>query len=165
MATVTDIRSYRIPNWLTLTGVLAGLVLNTALFTLRLGISGGLKLGLVGSVAGCLLLLISFGLLGVINFVGFGDVKLMAAVGALLRWPWALWALAYTTIAGGVLALGYALGGRHLGSVLRNLFRLSKRVVGKKEEVQLHRIPYAAAILVGASWAALIKYFPALRFP
>lgn len=165
VATVTDIRSYRIPNWLTLSGVIAGFVLNTALVGVHLGPKAAFSLGFVGSLAGCLLLLLSFGLLGVINFVGFGDVKLMAAVGALLRWPVALWALAYVTIAGGVLALAYALGRGQLGRVFVNMFRLSKRIVGKREDVELHRIPYAAAILVGATWAALLKYFPVLRIP
>ncbi len=103
-ATVTDVRSYRIPNWLTLAGVVLGLVLNPTLHSLKLGPIAGVKLGLLSSVTGSLLLLISFGVLGTINFVGFGDVKLMAAVGALLRWPVALWALAYVTLAGGVLA-------------------------------------------------------------
>ncbi len=165
VAAVTDVRSYRIPNWLTLSGVIAGFVLNTTLVGLQHGLKAALALGFVGSLAGCLLLLLSFGLLGVINFVGFGDVKLMAAVGALLRWPVALWALAYVTLAGGVLALAYALARGQLGRVLCNMFRISKRLVGKREDVELHRIPYAAAILVGATWAALLKYFPILRLP
>jgi prepilin peptidase CpaA len=165
VATVTDVRSYRIPNWLTLSGVIAGFVLNTTLVGVQLGPKAAFSLGFVSSLAGCLLLLLSFGVLGVINFVGFGDVKLMAAVGALLRWPVALWALAYVTIAGGVLALAYAVGRGQLGRVFANMFRLSKRLVGKKEQVDLHRIPYAAAILIGATWAALLKYVPALRIP
>jgi prepilin peptidase CpaA len=160
VATVTDLRSRRIPNWLTFPSIVIGLVLNTVIPALSQGL-GGLKLGLVSSVAGCLLLLLCFGLFGLLRFVGFGDVKLMAAVGALLRWPTALWALVYVGLAGGGIAVGYALFKGRLGKVLGNLVAIGSRVVKRKEgEIQLHRIPYGLAILVGATWAAAIKYFP-----
>jgi len=167
-ATVTDLRSRRIPNALTLAGVLAGLVVNPVVGAL-LGPPAGVWPGLLGAVGGGLLLLIAFGLLGLINFVGWGDVKLMVAVGALLRWPAALWALAYVALVGGVLGLAYALGRRRLGSVLRNIFTIGRRAVKPAAEgappVELHRIPYALAILIGATWAAAAKYLPALRLP
>lgn len=142
----------------------AGLAVNTLLLALGHGLETGLKLGLLSSLAGGLLLLLVFGLLGAIRFVGMGDVKLMAAVGALLRWPAALWALAYVALAGGVLALAYALWKGRLRRVLGNIFAIGQRAVrpGKAggEEIQLHRIPYALAIFIGATWAAAIKYWP-----
>lgn len=164
VAAVTDLRSRRIPNWLTFPAIGIGLVLNTIIPALSQGL-GGLKLGLLSSVVGCLLLLICFGLFGFLRFVGFGDVKLMAAVGALVRWPTALWALVYVGLAGGVIAIGYALFRGRLGKVLGNLVAIGSRMVKRKEgsaedEIQLHRIPYGLAILVGATWAAAIKYFP-----
>lgn len=172
MAVVTDLRSQRIPNWLTVPAALLGLVLNTLLPALTHGWGVGLKLGLGSAVVGCLLLLLVFGFLGLINFVGGGDVKLMAAVGALLRWPTALWALAYVAIAGGVIAVVYALARGRLGAVLRNLLKVGhqagRRLVkgeSRGEKVQLHRIPYALAIFAGAVWAAGIKYFPVLAVP
>ena len=165
IATVTDLRSFRIPNWLTIPAIVAGLVLNPLLFGLTHG-SRGFQAALFSSIAGCLLLGLVFIALGVINFVGMGDAKLMAAVGALLGWPTALYALAYVTIAGGVLAIVYAGIRGQLGTVFSNLFQLSKRIVKKSDEaVTLHRIPYAVAIFIGATWAALIKYFPFLRLP
>jgi prepilin peptidase CpaA len=168
VAVVTDLRSRTIPNWLCLAGVAAGLALNPLLMSLELGLGPGLKLGLMSSVVGCLLLFFVFLLFGLINFVGMGDVKLMAAVGALLRWPTALWALAYVTLSGGVLALLYALATGRMLPVLRNLLTMGGNVFRKQQgrkQVQLHRIPYALAILVGACWAAAIKYFPVLRVP
>jgi prepilin peptidase CpaA len=163
VASFTDIRKGIIPNWLTLAGVLLGLSVNTLLFSVGWGLGFGVKVGLLSSLAGLLLLAICFGLLASIRFVAWGDVKLMAAVGALLRWPDALWALAYVAIAGGVLGLVFALGKGRFVAVFRNLFKISKRLVGKQEAVELHRIPYALAILGGATWAALVKYFPVLR--
>jgi len=159
---VTALRARRIPNWLTFPSIAAGLVLNTVLPPLFVQ-GAGWSVGFLSALTGCLLLLLSFGFLGFINFVGMGDVKLMAAVGALLRWPTALWALAYVALAGGVVAILYSVAGGRLGPVLRNLLRLGRRAVRKGgEEVELHRIPYAVAVLIGAAWAAAVKYFPVL---
>lgn len=176
VAVVTDLRARRIPNWLTFPAILVGLVINTTLPPIFLeGV--GWTVGLFSSLAGCLLLLLTFGFLGFINFVGMGDVKLMAAVGALLRWPVALWALAYVALAGGGVAVLYSVLGGKAGAVARNLLRLGGRVVRRRSrpkkgregepeaEVQLHRIPYAVAVLIGAAWAAAVKYFPVLGVP
>lgn len=168
ISVATDLRDRRIPNWLTASGVALGLLLNTVLFSCHLGFSAGLRLGLLSSLSGCLILVLVFGFFGLINFVGMGDVKLMAAVGALLRWPTALWAMAYTAMAGGAVALAYALVKGRLFKVLGNLLTISSNMVRKKDqrkEAQLHRIPYALAIFIGAVWAAGLKYFPALRIP
>jgi prepilin peptidase CpaA len=168
VAAVTDLRSRRIPNWLTLGAAALGLVVNTTLCGFAFGFGEGVRLGLVPAIAGGLLLGIIFGVLGLINFVGMGDFKLMVAVGVLLRWPTALWALAYVALAGGVIAVGYALLRGRMGKVLGNLLSIGRNLVKPKDDrppVELHRIPYALAILVGATWAAAIKYFPVLRVP
>ncbi len=162
-ATVTDLRSRQIPNWLTFPAIGVGLLVNTVIPTLIYGFGVGLQIGLLSSVVGAMLLLICFGLLGAIRFVGMGDVKLMVAVGALLRWPAALWALAYVALAGGVIALVYALARGRLGRVLRNIGAVSRRAVVRgrgQDSIELHRIPYALAILIGAAWAAAVKYWP-----
>jgi prepilin peptidase CpaA len=165
VAAVTDLRSRTIPNWLTLGGILAGLLLNTVLA----GVLGaGWLTGLLSATGGALLLLIVFGLLGLINFVGMGDAKLMAAVGACLRWPLALWALAYVALAGGLIAIIYALLRGRLGQVFRNLGILGRRIVkrdAEEKEVELHRIPYALAILLGTIWAVAARYLPSVRVP
>lgn len=163
VGTVTDLRSRRIPNWLTFSAFGCGLALNTLLPALSHGFEQGLRLGLLPSLGGGLLLLLCFGCFGLIRFVGFGDVKLMAAVGALLRWPTAVWALVYVGVAGGIIAIAYAVIHGQLGRVLGNLVRLGGRVVQPRKarpEIQLHRIPYGLAILVGATWAAAVKYLP-----
>jgi prepilin peptidase CpaA len=167
VAVVTDLRSRKIPNWLTVPAILGGLVVNAGLPLLAPNPVHGFSVALTASVAGGLLLFLVFGFLGFIRFVGMGDVKLMAAVGVLLRWPTAIWALAYVAIAGGAVAVVYTLVRGRLGAVLGNLLAITRKVVRRKEqrEVQLHRIPYALAVFIGATWAAGVKYFPFLAVP
>lgn len=163
IATVTDLRDYRIPNWLTFSALGAGLALNPLAQLVAHG-AGGASAGALSAVAGCLLLLLVFGLFGALRFVGMGDVKLMAAVGALVGWPLALAALIYVTLAGGLLALVYALGRGQLGAVLGNILRVGRRALRRSnEELPLHRIPYALAILLGSAWAVATRYWPGLR--
>ena len=165
IATVIDLRTQRIPNWLTGTGVMLGLFLNFLLFGIHGGFDAGFEEGLLMSGLGGLALLIAFGLMGLAGFVGMGDVKLMAAVGALLRWPNALWALAYVTLCGGAVALGYALIRGELGQVLGNLLALVTRRSREEREIKMHHIPYGLAILLGAAWAVGRNYFPFFQIP
>ncbi len=74
IAAATDIRKREIPNWLTLGAILVGLIANPIL-------SGwdGLRLSAVGFLIAALIFLPLF----VLRFLGGGDVKLMAAIGAL----------------------------------------------------------------------------------
>ena len=171
MGAVTDLRSGRLPNWLTGSGVLLGLVLTPVCTLLELDPSRdpalGIFSGLLSSVVGWLLLLLAFGIMAVFKFLRWGDVKMMAAVGALLRWPTAVWALAYVGLAGGVVAIFYALFKGRLGHVLSNIYSLGSSAVGKRseKEVELHSFPYGVAILIGATWAALGNWVPVLRIP
>lgn len=92
-----DVRTQRIPNYLTLSSALAGL-------GFQLGAHGwwGLKEGCLGLVLGFVLLLLPYLLGG----MGAGDVKAMAALGAWLG-PWrTLLLFAYMGIAGGVMGVG-----------------------------------------------------------
>ena len=165
VAAVSDIRRFRISNWLTLPAAIAGLALN-ALLPGLIGHSGGMFPGFVAALSGMLFLFVVFLLLGAIGFVGMGDVKLMGAVGAFLRWPLSIWALAYVAISGGVIALVYALFRGRIGAVLTNLLRVAGRWVGRRaDDVRLHRIPYGVPILVGVCWTVLARYVPQVRFP
>jgi prepilin peptidase CpaA len=73
-AAIYDLRFRRIPNWLNLSGVILGLGINTLLFA-----GNGLILALLG-IACSLAVYVPLYLL---RGMGAGDVKLMAAVGAL----------------------------------------------------------------------------------
>ncbi len=96
VAAVTDIRSYKIPNFLTISGMLCGLFYHTA----QNGISG-----FFFSASGILVgmsLLILFYLSG---GMGAGDVKLLGSVGAFVGVKAVLIVGLYTAIIGGVYAL------------------------------------------------------------
>lgn len=155
IAVVIDQRQRRIPNKLTAAAAVAGLVLA---YALDVSTSGGLVPGryLALSVGGGLLALLVFGAPAAFGLVGMGDVKLMAALGLLLRWPGALALVLYTALAGGVLALVHAVAGGHLRAVGRNLATL-------KAGDARHRMPYALAIAAGAAWTIAAGRFAALR--
>ena len=96
VATVIDIALHRIPNVLTVGGVLLGLILQSWLQ----GWSGLLD-GLGGVATGFFMYLPLYAF----GWMGAGDVKLMAAVGSFLGWPDSLLAVALGTGIGAVIAL------------------------------------------------------------
>ncbi len=100
LAGVSDLRSQRVPNVLTLCATIFALALHC--------FSGGLA-GLlfgVGGLATGLALLIGFYMAG---GMGAGDVKLLATVGAFVGPAQVLWVFFFAAIAGGLYALGLLL--------------------------------------------------------
>jgi prepilin peptidase CpaA len=96
-AAVFDILYRRIPNWLNVSGVLLGIAMNTLI--------GSPEAGLTFSLAG---LGVAFGIyaaLYALHAMGAGDVKLMAAVGALVGWERWFGIFFVTALIGGVMAL------------------------------------------------------------
>ena len=77
IATVTDVRSRRIPNWLAVPFLIAGVVVSTMAY----GWSG-----LAHSVGGVMLAALLLGLFYLAGGMGMGDVKLCAGMGAWI-WP------------------------------------------------------------------------------
>src|SRR5947199_4220921 len=92
----TDWRSRRIPNWLTVSGCLTGMAVNS--------LAGwqGLKTSLLGLGLG-LALLLPFVLL---RALGAGDWKLVGALGAFLGPPRLLAVLMGAVLVAGVMAVG-----------------------------------------------------------
>lgn len=149
VATFTDLRSRRIPNWLVLPFLALGIVVSTWLH----GWSG-LAQALAGMVLGGLL----FGILAVLGGMGGGDVKLCAAVGAWIWWHQMLLALVLTGLVGGVMALCWAAAGGFLGELFRGTASLvvdfGKRGMRPDPEMNLEnprarKMPYAPAIAIG----------------
>ncbi|MBK8481364.1 MAG: prepilin peptidase [Proteobacteria bacterium] len=168
IAVATDLKSYRIPNGLTLGGLALGLAFNASAGALQLGGPAGALQGLAAALAGALLLGFVFGALGALGLLGMGDVKLLAAVGAWLRWPLALQTLVYVALAGGLVGLVWALTLGRLRAVLGNLRTLTGRLLARHpvaaaEATVLHRIPYAVAVFVGTAYAVATRYWPAMR--
>ena len=111
IAAMTDLKSRKIPNSLTLAGVLAGL----ASHALVSGTSG-----LATSAEG---MLVGFGVyfaLYCLRAMGAGDVKLMAAVGAIVGPEGWIAVFLASAIAGGVLALGLLIVKKRLHTTLWN---------------------------------------------
>jgi prepilin peptidase CpaA len=113
LAAIVDLRSRRIPNWLTASLVLAGIALNVW----RAGLAGG-GLAVAGAALGLAILLPLYA----IRAMGAGDVKLLAGLGAVLG-PQVLVSVAiYAAIAGGLISAIMLLRTGRLLLVLRELF-------------------------------------------
>jgi prepilin peptidase CpaA len=128
IACVFDVRTRRIPNLLTLSAAVAGLIYHLATSGL-----GGLQTAAAGWILGLLLLLPYFALGG----MGGGDVKLVAALGAWLG-PWeTFWLAMYAGICGGVLGLIVALTHGYARRALANV----KQMLGYWATVGLQPVP------------------------
>jgi prepilin peptidase CpaA len=151
VAAFFDIRTHRIPNWLTLPGLLLGIALNAFLFELA-GLWFSLKgLGLAFGVYFVLYLL---------RGMGAGDVKLMAAVGAAagpMNW---LGILFLTAILGGVAALVLAASKGRMRKTFQNMglmllsFRQGRAPYRDNPELDVQsdkalRLPHAVVIAAG----------------
>ena len=133
LATVEDLRSRTISNWLCLFGLIAGLVAHTVLQ----GWSG-LGASLLGALIGFASFLIFFLLGG----MGGGDIKLMAAFGAILGKRQIVHAAVFAAMVGGVIALVYV-AYRKLRQVVQ------PQADGSQQSVRKESIPYAPAISLG----------------
>lgn len=146
-----DVRTRRIPNWLTFPAALLGLVAATATH-------GGH--GTVSSAAGLLVGVALFFPLFALKGLGAGDVKLMGALGAWLGTSIIFGVAFYTSLAGGVLALALIVRHRYSGQATRNLLLLFThwRVFGIKpldsltlETSSGPKLPYALPIATGVA--------------
>jgi prepilin peptidase CpaA len=136
----TDLRTRKIPNYLTLGAALAGLLFNLAVF------------GLSGLTSGILGLLMGFGFLilpYIMGGMGAGDVKALAALGAWLG-PWGTLGLfCYMAIAGGVMALGVLIWKGLLWQKLLNMVLTREKVSALLPSQKTPGIPYGVAMALG----------------
>lgn len=95
-AALVDLRSHRIPNWLTFPAMAVGLALNV----ITPG-GEGFLFSIKGLAAGMALLLIPY----MMGAMGAGDVKLMGAVGAFLGAEGVFQACIISLIFGGIYAV------------------------------------------------------------
>ncbi len=143
-----DAVSRRIPNWLTLPAAIVGL----AWHGYRDGWRGvGFALG--GWLLGLAVLFPLFALGG----MGAGDVKLMAAAGALAGPQGLVVIFIYTGLLGGIAAVGLAVARGRLGATLRNTARLVFLLGGgrvddaRKLDTAAGRLPYGVVIAAGCA--------------
>ena len=120
VTSVTDIRTRRIPNWAVVAGFAAGILGNVYA-------SGwlGLRTALLGFLCGFALYLPLYLLQG----RGGGDLKLMAAMGAITGYPNFLFLFLFTSILGGIFAVGYLLVRGGLQRALSNVVYIVKELL------------------------------------
>jgi prepilin peptidase CpaA len=119
-AAVYDLTTRRIPNWLTVSGVVVG-------FAAHSWLSGWN--GVWTSAAGMGLALVVYVPLFAIRALGAGDVKLMAAVGAIAGpFPWFCIFVA-TCLVGGLLALIVVISKRRLTQTLLNTLQIAQALL------------------------------------
>ena len=154
LAARADVRTRRIPNLLVGTALLLALATHFAI--------GGLH-GLAGAALGALL---AGGLLlpgWLMRWMGAGDVKLMAAVGAWLGHPLGLVALLAALMAGGVIAIAVAMRRRMLMQSLWNAAVLGSWVASRSSSAAPSpvttgvRFPFALAAAAGVLIALWIR--------
>jgi prepilin peptidase CpaA len=145
-----DLRTRRVPNWLTLGITALGITLAAANLT---GQSIAAALG--GFAVGLLLMLPGH----IVGATGAGDVKLFAAVGSILGPAGIAVAFVYTAIFGGALALTAAVLRGRLQDTLQETATLvvtGGANVAKIERPSAdNRFAYAPAIALGTLVAAL----------
>ena len=153
VAAITDLRSRKIPNWLTFSGFISGLAMNMFLAEKFLE-------GLLFSLAG-------FGVAFLVNLVlyairarGAGDVKLMAAMGSIVGMRIWFGSFVVSAVTGGVASIVFSLLRKRLGTTLWNVgFILSEMKQGRpaylgKEELDVKSdkgLRLAAGAVIAAS--------------
>ena len=164
IAAIWDIRTRRIPNWLTLSGVVLGVALNTFLFEIN---------GLWFSLEGLGVAFAVYFVLYLLRAMGAGDVKLMAAVGAAAGAGNWLGILVLTSVAGAVAGLLLvAFKGRfrktlsNLGLIISSLGR-GRAPYKQTPELDVSsdkamRLPHGALIALGTLGflAAALRWAP-----
>jgi len=166
VAMFTDLRSRRIPNWLVLPFLLAGIVIspwrqdwggNSQSIGWH-GLGQFRWYGLGQSFAGLGLGLLIYGFLFCLGGMGGGDVKLCAALGAWIGPVQMFWALFFTSLAGGIMVLCWIVYHKVFRKLLLRagdlVFDKRRNGMGRKPEASLadllkRRMPYAPAITIG----------------
>ena len=151
-AGVYDLRYRRIPNWLNLSGLILGFGLNVYLTSLS---------GLSGACLGFFCALAVYVPLYLLRGMGAGDVKLMAAIGAIAGPHNWLLIFAATAIAGGVIGLVAVASKNRVWETAYNVFLIVYELchfrVPAKTQSQLDvrnpgglRLPHGIAIAFGS---------------
>jgi prepilin peptidase CpaA len=149
-AAIVDAASRRIPN------AICGAIAATGVTFAVTGVSGiSPASSLLGLTFGLLLMLPGY----IFGGTGAGDVKLFAAAGALLGAGKILSAFLFVAVAGGVLAVGFALHRGRLARTVKQTAQIFGRPSDAKAAIESprehNRFPYGPAIAAGCMMAAL----------
>jgi prepilin peptidase CpaA len=148
-AVIYDVRTRRIPNYLTFGGAASAVV-----FAL---VQAG-PTGVLGSLAGWVLGVVFFFPFFALGGMGAGDVKLLAALGAWLGPSETVWLAIFSSMAGGVMAAAVAIATGYVRQAAANLWVMLVhwRTVGLSPvpgvtlgESSAPRLAYALPIAIG----------------
>jgi prepilin peptidase CpaA len=162
IAAWTDLRSRRIPNWLTVTGAVVGVAASTIL-----GKWSGMRVSLLGVGLG-LALLLPFVLL---RSLGAGDWKLAGALGAFTGPGLLVDLLLLSMFVAGVMALVLVIYRRRLGQTVRNIGHILFSLVTfhmPGQQVSLDnpdslKIPYGVALAFAVLLFGAVRIWGVLR--
>ena len=172
-ASVTDLRTGRIPNKLTAWAMLAGLV-----FWLIAGlISGDGLLGPGGAISGTVTAsflgllcgLIPFAILVMIGGLGGGDMKLMGAIGAwTASWRIVLDTTIYALLVGALIAIVLVIKHKRVGLTLIRLIGIATsrgKATSPDEDETAPKVPFAVVAAAGVAIAGaehMLRLWPPL---
>lgn len=147
---VFDLKERRIPNWATLSGLGAGVVIQLAYGGLN-----GLVAALGGVAVGAALMFLPY----ISGWVGGGDLKLLAAVGALMGSQFVFWTAVFASLVGGIMALGWLAVTGNLANSLGYVFLTWRANLGAKPAALTTHLCFGPALAMGAliafAWTGL----------
>jgi prepilin peptidase CpaA len=157
-AAMLDWRSRRIPNWLTVPGLLVGVSTHAILNGWH---------GTLFALKGAALALIVLLPLVLLRALGAGDWKLMGAVGAFLGWQLFLFVLAGSIFAAGIMAAVQMIRVGRVTETLRNMmvlvkgffaFGLKKNPQISLDNPRLLKVPFGVAVAVATIVCFLVAH-------
>lgn len=155
-----DVHTSKVPNALTYPAVVAGLALSP--------LDGGWP-GVGRSVLGLVVGFAPFFVLYLRGGMGGGDVKLMAAVGAIKGFPFIVNAMIASILVGGFFAIALAIWERQVLNALRFVgISVARIFYPALEPIRLEvkrPIPFAAAICLGTFLVLAVEWWHASRAP
>ena len=154
ISSYTDLKFRKIYNRHTIPSLLVGMFLATLV-----NFPGGLWNAILASLVAFTVFFVMFAL----GIMGGGDVKLVAAVGALIGYPCILDALFWGIMCGGVYAILSLLKRKALVSTLKQIFifiwnLFIWRIVTPPNLKESKKIPYGLCIASGTIIALVMKY-------
>ncbi len=149
-AAITDLKHNCIYNWQTYTAACLGLGLN-------IWVAGwqGLWWSASGLVVGFTLLFVFY----LSGGFGAGDVKLLAAIGALEGTTFVLWTMVYAALLGGIMAFAVMIWKGVFGDTIKSCLYLVRHPFKARKELEKSPnivLPYGLAISAGSCWAFFV---------
>jgi prepilin peptidase CpaA len=150
-AALFDLKERRVPNWITFSGVILAIALNSFLYETA---------GFWFALKGLGIAMLVYFPLYMLRAMGAGDVKLMAAVGAAAGWMNWFGIFFLTAVCGGIMALVAVAVNRRFKTTFKNVSMIAESLahgqapheaspmLNVKDQRAL-RLPHAIAIALG----------------